>query len=153
VLSYASDIAIGYDPDGVDIHFLNSSKCDKRNINTSTEVIEAFNSVVPAGENPMFMKVEKILCPYIKRLQLSLQESSPSCSGNKSHLNLIIITNGDFELESLENTLVHWARLLDGLYVPRWVIGLQFVLVGSSEATQCRFRDLDDTLWKKENVR
>lgn len=129
-------ICTAHDEDGVDIYFLNH-KPGKKNVVSSAEVQEIFQTVKPGGKTPIGGNLKEIFREYFERYEKNPDTTKP--------INIICITDG-VPTDDVESELIKTARKLDALDAPAWQVGVQFFQVGSDpEATQY-LKELDDDL-------
>jgi hypothetical protein len=156
-------ICTQYDPDGIDIYFLNHRNRDNvrstlgayNNITTAYEVQRIFNSVHPAGATPYGRRLHQILEPYMTRVEA--MAAATDGDGNLTApwmavrpLNIIAITDGEFT-DDAESIIVRTAKRLDSdrcKAVP-WQVGIQFFQVGNDQAAREYLEELDDELANK----
>lgn len=138
------ELATLYDSDGVDLHFMNSEERIK-NARTVKAVFSIFRRIRPDGDAYISLKLDKLLSNYISRFKAN-QETK--------RLNLIVITDGNLtRIESPSDVIINCAKTLDSILAPRFQVGVQFVLIGSSETALGIFKDMDDNLWKRNDTR
>ncbi|CAJ2504961.1 Uu.00g123550.m01.CDS01 [Anthostomella pinea] len=166
LLERITPIAAKYDPDGIDILFLNHRpksllssmsfrRSGYRNIgafgehdsadtkDTST-VNGIFNRVKPGGKCNLGARLSKALNWYCGKLKAEEEGAA---------LNLIVITAGHFD-DDIKEPLVNVAKLLDRMEVPEHQVGVQLFQIGqpSPEVVQT-FKYLDDELHKEAQTR
>ncbi|KAH9909489.1 hypothetical protein F4778DRAFT_698 [Xylariomycetidae sp. FL2044] len=166
LLERVTPIAAKYDPDGIDIFFLNHRpkgllsgvsfrRSGYRNIgafgqhdstdtkDTST-VNGIFNRVTPGGKCNLGARLSKILNWYCGKLKAEQEGAA---------LNLIVITAGHFD-DDIKAPLVSVAKLLDQMDVPEHQVGIQLFQIGQpSPEVQQTFKYLDDDLHREANTR
>lgn len=139
------DLAIAYDPDGVDLHFM-SSDVSLQNAKSATAVFTAFQDVQPHGSTFMDLKLEELLMGYVQRFKADREKTK--------RLNLIVITDGDISsFGSPETAIACCAQQLDSALAPSCQVGVQFVLIESKEEARRMFQDMDDNLGKRNDTR
>jgi hypothetical protein len=139
------DLAMDYDPDGVDLYFMNSDNF-VRDATSMAEVFGAFQTVQPSGTSFINLKLDKLLTNYIQRFRHDRERTK--------RLNLIVLTDGEYSTwYSPDDALTTCAKALDKLGAPSCQVGVQFVLIGSGEEAQTKFKVLDDELYKRNGVR
>ncbi|KAN0079568.1 hypothetical protein V8E54_004782 [Elaphomyces granulatus] len=154
-------ICTQYDPDGIDIYFLNhrnnnsSALGSYDNITTASGVQRIFKSVHPAGATPFGRRLHQILEPYMTRVEAMAAATDEG--GNLTNLltavrplNIIAITDGEFT-DDAESIIVRTAKRLDSgkcKAVP-WQVGIQFFQVGNDQAAREYLEELDDELASK----
>src|SRR5258708_18837807 len=67
------NIAVQYDTDGIDIHFLNSKQFGQ-NVRSSKDVKRLFDLVYPRGITPIGQKLEKFLLQYLAQIERAYDE-------------------------------------------------------------------------------
>ena len=97
-LAELSRIASQYDLDGVDLHFLNDTRC-ALGVRDVTQVQQLFDDIRPNGPTPTATKLEELLLIYLKKLEEAqdLDEKGIGYQG-RSHVkpvNFIVITDGE----------------------------------------------------------
>lgn len=138
------ELATLYDSDGVDLHFMGSSE-HANNAQTVKAVFSTFRRIQPGGSTSISLSLDNLLSNYVSRFR--------DDRGTK-RLNLIVITDGDITpLENPSDTIISCAKALDSVMAPKCQVGVQFALIGSSEAAQRIFEDMDDNLWKRNGMR
>jgi hypothetical protein len=162
-------ICTQYDPDGIDIYFLNHRNRDRSaplgvypNVTVAHDVQRIFSSVTPCGATPFGRRLHQILDPYMDRLEATT--AAMGRDGNYSNLslavrplNIIAITDGVFT-DDAESVIVRTARRLDGskCKAAPWQVGIQFFQVGDDPAARRYLEELDDSLedkFKNEHIR
>jgi Mg-chelatase subunit ChlD len=139
------ELAIAYDPDGVDLHFM-SSDVSLQNARSASVVFSAFQDVQPHGSTFMNLALEKLLMDYIQRFRGDRERTK--------RLNLIVITDGDIlSFSSPEAAIATCAQALDSALAPSCQVGVQFVLIGSKEEARRTFQDIDDNLGERNATR
>jgi len=154
-------ICTQYDPDGIDIYFLNHRNNNRstlgayNNVTTPSEVQRIFNSVHPAGATPFGRRFHQILEPYMTRVEA--MAAATDGDGNLTNpwvavrpLNIIAITDGEFT-DDAESIIVRTAKRLDSdkcNAVP-WQVGIQFFQVGDDQSAREYLEELDDELANK----
>ncbi|KAK8087725.1 von willebrand factor protein [Apiospora hydei] len=166
LLERLTPITVKYDPDGIDIFFLNHRpkgllsgmtfrKSGYRRIggygdhdadgskDVST-VHGIFNRVKPAGKCNLGARLSKLLTWYCKKLKTDQEDAA---------LNLIVITAGSFD-DDIKAPLVQAAKMLDQMDVPEHQVGIQLFQIGQpSPEVQRTFEYLDDELHLEAKTR
>lgn len=138
------ELATVYDGDGVDLYFMRSSE-RVSNARTVKEVFSTFRRIEPRGSTSITLSLDRILMDYLHRF---------TADRSIKRLNLIVITDGDITaLENPADPIISCARSLDSIPAPACQVGVQFVLIGSDGEAQRVFGDIDDELWRRNNVR
>lgn len=138
------ELATLYDSDGVDLHFMGSPE-RVNNARTVKEVFSTFRRIQPGGSTSISLSLDNILSDYVSQF---------NASRRTKRLNLIVITDGDITpLENPSDVIIVTAKSLDDIRAPKFQVGVQFVLIGSTEAAQGIFMDIDDSLWRRNGMR
>jgi len=153
------DIAVQYDTDGIDIHFLNSKKFGQ-NVRSSKDVKRLFDSVYPRGITPIGQKLEKFLLQYLVLIERAYDEDQKLLEEGIEgrHLesikpvNYIVLTDGA-ATDDPESVIVSAAKRLDARYFPLSQVGIQFVQIGTDRFATRFLRELDDELTSNHNIR
>lgn len=161
-LETIATIATKYDSDGIDVHFLNSTQHDARNLRSAAEVRRLFDLVRPAGITPIAACLDRILRNYLDmyataRTALSSPPTSPVGPGSGAAkypkpLNIIVLTDGE-PTDDPESVIVDAARRLDMLNAPLCQVGIQFFQIGDEEGAREALEDLDDALAEIYGIR
>ncbi|KAI5837916.1 hypothetical protein DFP73DRAFT_531376 [Morchella snyderi] len=162
-LETIATIATKYDTDGIDIHFLNSTKHDARNVKSAAEVHRLFDRVQPGGITPIATCLDRILRDYLDSYA-AVRTSSPgsppmtplspgfNTAQYPKPLNIIILTDGE-PTDDPESVIVDAARRLDMLNAPLHQVGIQFFQIGDEEGAREALEDLDDALAEIYGIR
>ncbi|KNZ76427.1 hypothetical protein J132_10402 [Termitomyces sp. J132] len=139
-----ADVAINYDTDGIDIHFIHS-KLSGENMKGAQEILSLFDRVSPRENfTPLGTKLDELLRAYLANLELAHRRDPVGLNGIKP-VNIIVITDG-MPSDDPESIIVQAARRLDKLNVSPDQVGIQFVQIGNStEATEF-LMELDDAM-------
>ncbi|KAL1881569.1 hypothetical protein Plec18167_003166 [Paecilomyces lecythidis] len=148
-----------FDPDGIDIYFLNHRNVRDRtqgayrNIKTAEGVRNVFQSVAPRGPTPFGTRLLQILKPYLGRVEKMAAATDDSGVLRDPALavrplNIIAITDGEFT-DDAESVIVDTARRLDKCNAVPWQVGIQFFQVGDDAAARRYLEELDDELEDK----
>lgn len=157
LLERITPICAKYDPDGIDVFFLNHKpkgllsnmsfrRSGYRHIGGDTieTVAAVFNRVKPSGKCNMGARLSKLLHWYCNMLKQDEEGAA---------LNLIIITTGSFD-DDIKVPLVNVAKLLDDMQVPEHQVGVQLFQIGQPSPEVARtFEYLDDELCKETGTR
>ncbi|KAI0017125.1 hypothetical protein F4780DRAFT_782559 [Xylariomycetidae sp. FL0641] len=160
LLERITPITAKYDPNGIDIFFLNHRpkgllsgmsfrRSGYRNIggygNQDADdqskdkhtVHGIFNRVKPSGKCNLGARLTKILDWYVGKLKAEQEDAA---------LNLIVITAGHFS-DDIKTPLINVAKQLDQMDVPEHQVGIQLFQIGQpSPEVQQTFQYLDDEL-------
>lgn len=164
LLDRIAPICAKYDPDGIDIFFLNhrpksllsgvsfrksgyrhiggyGNPDDRKDISTVSAV---FDRVKPTGKCNLGARLTKLLHWYGEKLKAGEEGAA---------LNLIVITAGMFD-DDIKAPLVNVAKMLDDLQVPEHQIGIQLFQIGQPNAeVQRTLAYLDDDLHRETQTR
>ncbi|KAK7968798.1 hypothetical protein PG996_002774 [Apiospora saccharicola] len=166
LLERLTPITVKYDPDGIDIFFLNHRpkgllsgmtfrKSGYRHIggygdhdaDSSKDVSTVhgiFNRVKPTGKCNLGARLSKLLTWYCKKLKSDEEDAA---------LNLIVITAGKFD-DDIKAPLIQAAKMLDQMDVPEHQVGIQLFQIGQpSPEVQRTFEYLDDELHLEAKTR
>lgn len=150
-------ICTQYDPDGIDIYFLNHYSTFDRsggylNVTSPGAVQEIFRNVRPGGMTPVGQRLRQILFPYLRRIEKMAANTDEF--GNLLNptlavrpMNIIVITDGVFS-DDAESVILNAARTLEECHAIPWQIGIQFFQIGTDIAAQKYLQQLDDELGK-----
>ncbi|EED21353.1 conserved hypothetical protein [Talaromyces stipitatus ATCC 10500] len=150
-------ICTQYDPDGIDIYFLNHySNFDRSggytHVSSPAAVQEIFRNVRPMGMTPVGQRLRQILFPYLRRIEKMAANTDEYGQLQNQTLavrpiNIIVITDGVFS-DDAESVILNAARTLDRCQAIPWQIGIQFFQIGTDIAAQKHLEQLDDELGK-----
>ncbi|MCJ1335736.1 hypothetical protein MMC09_001009 [Bachmanniomyces sp. S44760] len=155
-LATITPICTAHDADGIDIFFLNHPDTPfAKNVTSSSAVVELFQTVRPSGGTPTGSRLNSILKPYLRSLEIASMagtttgNSHSGSSGNGIEtikpLNIIVITDG-VPSDDVESVIINAARKLDKWDAPAWQVGVQFFQVGCETGAAEALRELDDGL-------
>lgn len=136
-LSHFTSIATHYDTDGIDIAFLNSP-ITGNNLTSPSQVSSLFSSVSPSGCTPTGTALDRILRPYLSKLE----KLGPA---NVKPLNIVVLTDGA-ATDDPESVIVDAARRLERVDAPLMQVGISFVQIGEEEGAEEGLRELDDAI-------
>jgi hypothetical protein len=152
-------ICTAYDPDGIDIYFLNQPPTSNayHNITTPSQVHEIFTSVTPRGATPVGKRLNDILKPYMARVERMHAGQKNRSNGVDAEsrfyvrpVNIIVITDGVFT-DDAESVIMGVARKLDSVDAIAWQVGIQFFQVGDDESARLYLQELDDFLGGRQD--
>ncbi|WVQ79241.1 hypothetical protein IAT38_001337 [Cryptococcus sp. DSM 104549] len=151
-LKHVAKVAARYDDDGIDVFFMNDTRCGK-GLLTTEDITALFMGVKPSGNTPTGRRLDLILREYLARLE----EPFIPCPGNTEGvivkpLNLIVITDGAAS-DDPKGVLIAAAKRLDRGNYPFSQVGIQFVQIGRDPAATLALRELDDGLAKEHDIR
>lgn len=140
------EMAVKWDKNGVDIHFLNSRKsvtgCTK-----AKRVTKLFDEVAPTGWTPTGARLKELITPYLDSLPSNALTRLFKLT-RKPRV-YIVITDGvatDRGNLRVENVVLEFMEQLDKCQAPLSQLGIQFVQVGNDEAARAELQRLDDKL-------
>ncbi len=160
ILTYSLALATQYDPDGIDIHFLNNKTANVNNIKDQAIAVEIHRQITLRGSTPILDQLSRHLNDYLRRFK-SAQDF------NFKGYNLIVLTDGEpdpeyedpHEISDREDAkvnsaayrlirkkIVQIARELQQVRAERTQVGIQFCQVGDDEAASSFFQYLDNRL-------
>ena len=138
-LKSITPICTAHDADGIDIYFLNSpDNSEYRNITRSADVDRIFDSVKPRGGTPTGTRLNAILRPYLRDLEVRGSDAVKP-------LNIIVITDGQ-PSDDVESVIINACKKLDKWECPAWQVGIQFFQVGEERGAAEALKALDDEL-------
>lgn len=140
--------AMKYDDDGVDIYFLNNHKSGE-GLRKPKDVDRLFTGVEPRGATPTGRTLEKILRPYMAKLEAAAQAGRPD---SVMPVNIIVITDGA-PTDDPESVIISFARRLDKGDFPLSQVGIQMLQVGDDPAATRALQELDDELADAHGIR
>ncbi|KAH7344088.1 hypothetical protein B0J17DRAFT_714227 [Rhizoctonia solani] len=146
-LAGVARIASQYDPDGIDIYFLNS-QAGGPHMNTPEEVAKLFQHVQPWGPTPTGRRLDMLLTDYINKIDHARQ----SFTQYPKPVNFIVITDG-VPTDDPREVIIRAARSLDANKVLLSQVGIQFIQVGDDAKAAKALRELDDKLGPKHGIR
>ena len=157
-MQYIGNIAVEYDPYGVDIHFLESTHLDKMNIRSGQEVLNLLAQVnLEEGSGGTYFAtvLAEILGPYVARYKDYFEAAKRREKADKVRpLNVIVLTDGKADdAKSTRKTIIKIGKQLDNMNAPDTQIGLQFLQVGDDEAAAKWLKCLDNDLEAEYDVR
>jgi uncharacterized protein YegL len=136
-LETITPICTKHDKDGIDIYFLNQGDSPiHHNVTSASTIIEIFQTVRPRGATPTGQRLNKILKPYLSRLEVN---------PNIKPINIIVITDGE-PSDDVESVIISAAKKLDKLEAEAWQVGIQFFQVGREPGAREHLKQLDDGL-------
>ncbi|KAL9043640.1 MAG: hypothetical protein Q9214_003179 [Letrouitia sp. 1 TL-2023] len=155
VLEFLSYVTSDYDPNGLDVYFLNSHNALKaRKCRNSDEAVKAFDSVTSFGHADMGQRFSVIIEDYqaqfdeTHRVRRLFNKSQPSKGPRK--LSLYVLTDGAFlEQCDLESTISGLVGHMRERKYPESQVGIQFIRFGEHKEGGVRLQQLDDDLKAK----
>jgi len=157
-LQYIANIATMYDSDGLDVHFLISTKLNRKNIQSGEEVLDLLKQVTlekSVGGTFMNPPLAEILGPHVIMYQQHFDRKvAKQPTAPPKPLNIIVLTDGKADDEkALKRLLVRTAKKLDEMFAPDSQIGIQFLQVGDDKDAAVFLESLDNELEDKYEVR
>lgn len=167
ILTHSLTLATQYDPDGIDIHFLNNRTANVNNIKDQAIAVEIHRQITLRGSTPILDQLSRHLSDYLRRFKTAQDDF------NFKGYNLIVLTDGepDSEYEDLHEIsdredakvnsaayrlirkkIVQIARDLQEVRAERTQVGIQFCQVGDDQAASSFFQYLDNRLKGKYDL-
>ena len=165
ILDYSTAVATDYDPDGIDVHFLNNKTANRNNIKDRAIAVEVHQNIVLRGTTPILDQLSRHLNSYVQMFKNRRAEEI-----NFKGYNLIVLTDGEPNPEyedpdeisdpedarkysaayrRIRKTIVGVARALDKAEAERTQVGIQFCQIGNDDGAHKFFKYLDDQLKSK----
>ena len=166
ILDYSTALATTYDPDGIDVHFLNNKSANQDNVKDQAVAVDIHQRIVLRGNTPLYDQLSRHITGYLKKFQ------GRGDDFNFKGYNLVILTDGepnkmwedpdeisdpeDAKVTSaafrlIRKKIVSIARALDDNEAERGQVGIQFCQIGSDPGARNFFDYLDNRLkgkWK-----
>ncbi|KAL8829797.1 MAG: hypothetical protein Q9191_001800 [Dirinaria sp. TL-2023a] len=167
ILDYSTAVAMKYDPDGIDIHFLNNRAANQDNVRDPAFAVEILRTIALKGSTPIRNQLSRHLHIYLEEYRQRKNDL------NIKGYNLILLTDGEpdsdydplgdtSDLQDAERTkpafrrirkmLVEIAQEFDKLDAEENQVGIQFCNVGNDPGAQEFFDFLDDRLQGQWNL-
>ncbi|CAL1700278.1 unnamed protein product [Somion occarium] len=153
-LSKLADVAVKYDKDGIDIHFLNCRKTGK-NLKSARAVEQCFMGVGLSGSTPIGARLNDLIRAYWNDLEKARAEAGKSKRDLIDYIkpmNYIVITDG-CPTDAPEDVIVYYAQKLDQYDYPLDQIGVQLIQIGNSNSAATYLAKLDDSLAQTYKIR
>lgn len=149
-LSAVVSTAVRYDPDGIDIYFLNTT-AHLRNARSAQDVENLFRHVQPTGPStPIEVRLEALTSLYLDQLEYAKSQGLPPMKP----MNLIVITDGATDdPETLIYSIATVANRLDEGRFPSSQLGIQFIQIGHDREATELLRKLDSDLKHNYSVK
>ena len=168
ILDYSTTVATRYDPDGIDVHFMNNTRANQDRIKDPEIATKIHHGIELRGNTPTLDRVSRHLSGYIQRFR------AENYAADFKGYNLIVLTDGEpspeYEDESdisdqedakknkaafrlLRKKIVEVARKLDEVEAERSQVGIQFCQIGNDHDATVFFKYLDDRIKGKHNLR
>ena len=162
ILDYSTTVAMLYDPDGIDVHFLNNKTANRNNIKDPAIAVEVHQNIVLKGSTPILDQLSRHLKSYVQMFNSRRAEEI-----NFKGYNLIVLTDGEPNPEyedpdeisdpedarkysaayrRIRKTIVGVARALDKAEAERTQVGIQFCQIGNDDGAHNFFKYLDNQL-------
>ena len=167
ILDYSTAVATNYDPDGIDVHFLNNKNANQNRVKDRALAVEIHRKIALRGNTPIRDQLSKHLHNYLNEYKRHKDELNPK------GYNLILLTDGepnrDWEdpedisdhedarrtkpaFRKIRKMLVGIAQELDELQADENQVGIQFCNVGNDQGAHEFFYYLDNRLKGKWNL-
>ena len=161
ILDYSTRLATSYDPDGIDVHFLNNKTANQDNVKDQAVAVDIHQRILLKGSTPLYEQLSRHLTGYLKKF------NRRGDNLNFKGYNLIILTDGqpneehedpgeisdpeDAKVTSaafrlIRKKIVNVARYLDEAEAERGQVGIQFCQIGNDAAARQFFNYLDNRL-------
>ncbi|TIA90148.1 hypothetical protein E3P99_01691 [Wallemia hederae] len=135
------EVATKYDPDGIDVVFLNNPAA-AYNVTDVNSLQQLFQTVQPVGSTPTGTRLEQILLTYLNEYETRTQQRNPI-----RPINIVVVTDGTAE-DDVESVIINAARRLDRLNAPLSQVGIQFIQIGEDPSATVWLHELDDEIHK-----
>lgn len=167
ILTCSLGLATQYDPDGIDIHFLNNKTANVNNVRDQAIAVDIHRQITLRGSTPILNQLSRHLNDYLHRFKAAQDHF------NFKGYNLIVLTDGEpdpeyedpHEISDKEDAkanspayrlirkkIVQIARELQKVRAERTQVGIQFCQVGDDEAASSFFQYLDNRLKGKYDL-
>ncbi|GAB1523707.1 VWA domain-containing protein [Rhizoctonia solani] len=146
-LAGVAGIASQYDPDGIDIYFLNS-QAGGPHMQTPGEVTKLFQDVQPWGPTPTGRRLDMLLTDYINKIDYARSTGGVY----PKPVNFIVITDG-VPTDDPREVIIRAARRLDANNVLLSQVGIQFIQVGDDSGASRALKEMDDKLGPRHGIR
>ena len=167
ILDYSIVMAARYDPDGIDIHFMNNIKANQNSIKDSKFATTLHHGIELRGNTPTLDRLSRHLGGYYQRFKAA--DFSTDFKG----YNLIVLTDGEPNPEEedesdmsdqddarnhkpafklIRKRIVEMAKKLDKVDAERKQVGIQFCQIGNDKDATEFFQYLDDRIKGKNNL-
>ena len=168
ILDYSIVVAARYDPDGIDIHFMNNTRANQDGIKDSNFGTTLHHGIELRGSTPTLDKLSRHLGVYYQRFKAA------GFSADFKGYNLIVLTDGEPNPEDedesdlsdqddarkhkaafrlIRKKIVEIAKKLDKEEAERAQVGIQFCQIGNDEDATEFFQYLDDRIKGRHNLR
>ena len=167
ILDYSIVVVTRYDPDGVDVHFMNNTRANQDSIKDSRFATTLHHGIELRGNTPTLDRLSRHLKSYYQRFKAA--DFSKDFKG----YNLIVLTDGEPNPEDddesdlsdqddarnhkpafklIRRRIVDMAKKLDEVDAERKQVGIQFCQVGNDKDATEFFQYLDDRIKGKNNL-
>ena len=167
ILDYSIVVAARYDPDGIDINFMNNTRANKDGVKDSNFATTLHHGIELRGSTPTLDRLSRHLRGYYQKFERA--DFSTDFKG----YNLIVLTDGEPNPEDddesdlsdqddarnhkpafklIRKRIVQMAKKLDKVEAERRQVGIQFCQVGNDEEATVFFRYLDDRIRRRNNL-
>ena len=167
ILDYSTSLATSYDPDGIDVHFLNNKTANQDNVKDQAVAVDIHQRIALRGSTPLYDQLSRHLTGYLKKF------NGRGDDFNFKGYNLIILTDGEPNKERedpdeisdpedakvtsaafrlIRKKIVSVARKLDEAEAERNQVGIQFCQIGNDAGARQFFDYLDNRLKGKWNL-
>ncbi|MCJ1265967.1 hypothetical protein MMC22_005849 [Lobaria immixta] len=162
ILDYSTRVATKYDPDGIDVHFLNNKTANQDNIKDPAIAVKVHQNIMLKGNTPTLDQLSRHLNSYVEKFKSRKTEEI-----NFKGYNLIVLTDGEpnpahedlDEISDVEDarrysaayrrirkTIVGVARALDKAGAEHAQVGIQFCQIGEDDGAYNFFEYLDNQI-------
>ena len=167
ILDYSTVMATRYDPDGIDVHFMNNTDANQDNVTDPVVAARIHHGIELKGNTPTLNRLSRHLGGYFQRFKAT------NFSYDFRYYNLIVLTDGEpnpeyeapIEISDQEDArkhkasfrrirkkVVEIAKKLDEAEAERRQVGIQFCQIGNDLAASAFFEYLDNRLRGEHNV-
>ena len=150
ILERSTRIAMRYDDNGIDIHFLNTESKNRNHVTTSASVTQTLAAITPQGGTPLGHQLQKHLQGYID----NYMDQGGRRNSNTKQLNLIVIADGkpDEPYKRIKKMVVRAAQDLDNERALDTQVGIQFCLIGDDSAAAEFYSSLDNDIEDEQGL-
>ena len=167
ILDYSTVVATRYDPDGIDVHFMNNTNASRDNIIDPIVAVNMHHGIQLKGNTPTRDRLARHLGAYLQKFK------AEGYSKDFRYYNLIVLTDGEPNPEYEDSTdmsdqedakkhkasfrlirkkIVTVAKKLDEVDAEPGQIGIQFCQIGNDQEATAFFEYLDDRLKRKHEL-
>lgn len=169
ILDYSTSLSTNYDPDGIDVHFLNNKTANQDNIRDQAVAVDIHQRIQLKGSTPLYDQLSRHIQGYIDKFNNRARNDL-----NFKSYNLVVLTDGepdqDFEDEDdisdpedarvtapafrlIRKEIVDVARTLDKAHAARGQVGIQFCQIGDDPGARKFFEYLDNRVKGKYKLK